>query len=163
MGCDIHLYSETKRNGVWECDQADQATRETEDWGDGPFERLELPRMEGQSSRDYWFFGLLNNGVRANYDWSWEYKDVFPEDASDLLVELKKQEGEDAHSARFLTRAELHAKLEELKLKRAELLITDGGNGQACAHHVQRLTDLLADLTADVPVEDQRIVFWFDN
>ena len=166
MGCDIHLYSETRREGKWVCNQADQATRETEDFGDGPKEWLDLPDMREYSSRDYWLFGLLNQGVRTNWDWAWPYQDKFPEEASELLTELKKQEGEEAHSASYFNVTELKDKVAELKLKRAEYLIQPPTNTQwaeAVPYHIDKLQALIDQFDPTLPDKDQRIVFWFDN
>lgn len=166
MGCDIHLFSETRKAGVWTCDQADGVTRESEDYGSGPEERLEMSDMYEHSGRDYWLFGFLNKGVRSEFDWSFPYRDEFPDDASELLAELKSQEGEDAHSASFFSRAELLDKHEELKLKRAEYLIAPPAQthwAEVLAHHITCLEGLIGALDAAVPAADQRIVFWFDN
>jgi hypothetical protein len=167
MGCDIHLYSETRQNGgAWVCNQAEQATRETEDYGDGPFEHLDIPRMEGRSSRDYWLFGMLNTGVRTTWAWGFPYRDEFPAESSELLAELKKQEGEDAHSCSYLTVAELKDKVAELKLKRAEYLINPPEQTQwaeAVPYHIDKLEGLISEFDPTLPDKDQRIVFWFDN
>lgn len=162
MGCDIHIYSETRKAGTWSCDQSDAVTRE----GEGADMYLTIGDLEGQDNRDYWLFGFLNTGVRTTWAWGFPYKDVFPTDASDLLAKLKTQEGEDAHSANFYTRAELLAKHEELKLKRAEFLIAPPVQGnwmEALAYHMTKLESLISSLDADVSPDDQRLVFWFDN
>lgn len=160
MGCDIHWNSETKKDGKWVCDQA--VVKPT--WADEDDE----PQAEDfpDRGRDYWLFGLLANGVRSNWAWSFPYQNAVPDDLSPEVAKRIEHDGGDGHSHGVHTRAELIAKVEELKLKRAELLITaDGQNNepQACAHHLEQLEQIIGNLDADVPAEDQRLVFWFDN
>lgn len=76
MGCDIHWYSETKRNGQWECDQADTFEL-LEDEDNYP----DMANFPGRD-RDYWFFGLLQPGVRSRWDWSFPEREVIPDDLS---------------------------------------------------------------------------------
>jgi hypothetical protein len=167
MGCDIHLYSETRQNGgAWVCNQADSVVREKEDYGDGEQEYLRMDDMREYSGRDYWLFGMLNNGVRTSWDWAFPYRDEFPAESSELLAELKKQEGEDAHSCSYFTVAELKGKVAELKLKRAEFLINPPEQGQwaeALPYHADKLQALIDQFDPTLPDKDQRIVFWFDN
>lgn len=170
MGCDIHWHSETRVDGNWTCDQAATLTREMEDYGDGEQERIDMDDFPGRS-RDYWFFGLLNTGVRTDWPWSFQYTCDIPDDVSPEVAELVKQWGEDGHSQGVRTRAELKAKLEELKPIQAELLINpppadEAYKAQVPAHHIERLTKVIADMQAlspEVSDDDHRIVFWFDN
>lgn len=176
MGCDLHWYSETKHHRTpdspdyeWICDQANTFKVEKEDYGDGDGDsRVDMDDLPGRS-RDYWFFGLLNCGVRTSWPWSFPYSDGIegpPEDCSKEVKQIADQWDSDGHSHGSLTRAQLKAKLAEVKLKQAELLIAPGDQphfGQAAQHHFTRLTEVLACLTSDVPDEDQRVVFWFDN
>lgn len=170
MGCDIHWHSETLKEGRWTCDQAATLTREMEDYGDGEQERIEMDDFPGRT-RDYWFFGLLASGVRSDWEWSFPYQNAIPEDLSPEVAELLKQWGEDAHSYGTLTRAELLAKLEELKTIQAEMLINPPVTDRAYLmqippHHIERLIKVIADmreLAAEAADDDHRIVFWFDN
>lgn len=170
MGCDIHWHSETLKEGKWTCDQAATLTRETEDYGDGEQERVYMDDFPGRS-RDYWFFGLLAAGVRSDWAWSFPYQDAIPDDLSPEVAELFKQWDADAHSSGTLTRAELMAKLEELKPIQAEMLISpppadEAYKAQAPAHHIERLTKVIADMRELAPEaadDDHRIVFWFDH
>jgi hypothetical protein len=159
MGCDIHWHSETRRNGVWKCDQAE--TFEKED--DSGEEYLTMDNFPGRD-RDYWFFGLLNGGVRTEWDWSFPYSEVLPDDVSAEVRKIHEQWDVDAHSTSALTRAELKEKLNELNELRMALLIQPESNhAEVVEHHRKCLEETLSNLTADVADEDQRIVFWFDN
>lgn len=156
MGCDIHWHSETKRNGQWECDQADS------------FQLLEdednAPEMDAfpNRSRDYWKFGLLQQ-VRSVFAWSFDERIEFPKDASSEIRQMFEEWSSDAHSEGYRTREELKAKREELKLLKTQQLISPSKEAEAINHHLTCLENMLANLTSDVPDSDQRIVFWFDN
>lgn len=161
MGADIHIWSETRREGRWQADRADTFTVEKEDDYTHYDMSGTVPR-----TRDYWYFGLLNE-VRTS--WPFGFKDRgFPEDASSELCKLNGVWFGDGHSHNWITRGELTAKAEELKLLRAELLITPNQDYTLdhLEHFIRRLESDAAALRAvspDVPDEDQRLVFWFDN
>ena len=157
MGCDIHIHSETKQGNAWICDQAEFLVQED----DGYISLAGFP----SGDRDYWFFGLLSDGVRTDWPWSFIGKG-FPQDASKEVELVYLQMYDDAHSSSYLNRAELKEKLEELKVIRATHLITPKVSQidlMAVPHLIERLTEYLAKLSAPVPDTDQRIVFWFDN
>lgn len=161
MGCDIHWYSETRRDGKWVCDQAASLINEND------VDDVEDPRYDMDNfphrSRDYWFFGLLADRVRCTWPWSFPQKEL-PEDVSNEVKRISDQWDCDGHSHSYLSRDELKTKLEELRLERAKNLIADvGTNAMQIDHLISRLEGTVADLNAEVPDEDQRIVFWFDN
>ena len=156
MGCDIHWHSETKKNGIWKCDQAD-SFQLLEDEDNHP-DMSDFPNR----SRDYWKFGLLQQ-VRHVFDWSFEVRIKFPDDASPEVRRVFEAWGGDAHSEGYRTREELKAKLEELRLLKAQQLIGPSKEAEAISHHFTCLENMLGHLTSDVPDSDQRIVFWFDN
>lgn len=164
MGCDIHWHSETRRDGVWVCDQVSTFTRGKSDYDPAEYvvDMDDFPDRD----RDYWLFGLLNGGVRCEWPWSFPYTDAIPKDCSDEVKAVYKQWRGDHHSAGSKTRAELRSKVEELKLARAELLISPRQDAHVhnANHLIQRLEQILSNLSSsDVIDEDQRIVFWFDN
>ena len=156
MGCDIHWYSETRRDGKWECDQKLTFVEADDDgWPD-------MDYFPGRD-RDYRLFGLLNPSVRTEWEWSFPESSKVPEDVSREVSLIYDRWGVDAHSAGSLTRAELKAKLEELKLLIAKALVVPHEDSQGMSHHKKCLMKILSNMTSDVPDEDQRIVFWFDN
>ena len=158
MGCDIHWHSETKRNGQRECDQADSFSIDTEE--DPPYKDLkDFPNQY----RDYWFFGLIQPGVRTEWSWSFPERIKIPDDLSKEVKEIFEQLDSDGHSHGWITRAEIKAKLEELKQLRAVRLLAPEDTDRALTHHAQRLEECLQHMTSDVPDTDQRIVFCFDN
>ena len=168
MGCDIHWYSEHFENGTWKCDQANTVTWETEDYGDGPLTRMRMDQFPG-STRDYWFFGLLNKDVRSHWEYSFQGKGDIP-NCSDEVQAIIDYWSDDGHSHSWLSRQELQDKLAELERLKAELLIAPRTapdmRPDAVDHHIARLMDVIENLVAlspDASAEDQRIVFWFDN
>ena len=157
MGCDIHWHSETKRNGQWVCDQA-----ETFELLDKENNCPDMDDFPGRT-RDYWFFGLLQPGVRSRWDWSFPEREVIPDDLSKEIKAIWNYMSSDGHSHGYVTREEIKAKLEELKPLRVQHLINPTDKAEIVGHHVTRLENCLIHLTSDVPDSDQRIVFCFDN
>ena len=158
MGCDIHWHSETKRNGQWECDQADSFSINTEEHP--PYKELNnFPNW----GRDYWFFGLIQSGVCTEWPWSFPERITIPEDLSQEVKQILDQWDSDGHSHGYLTRAELKAKREELRTLQANALINPTDLMGVIHHHAKRLDEVIGNLKADVPDTDQRIVFFFDN
>lgn len=157
MGCDMHWYSETKKDGEWFCDQADSFTILVDE--DSYPEMQDFPNR----GRDYWFFGFLQPGVRTQWDWSFPERMEVP---SDLSMEVQAKFDywqDDAHSGGYFTRAELKAKQLSLKEYQVLHLIAPTHETAALNHHVKSLEEVISNLAADVPDTDQRIVFWFDN
>jgi len=155
MGCDIHWYSETKRNGQWECDQANTFCYDEENYP-------EMDSFPGRD-RDYWFFGLLQPGVRSHWDWSFSEREIIPDDLSKEVKTIWDRWDSDGHSHGYVTREEIKAKLEELKPLRTQHLINPTDEANIVRHHVTKLENCLTHLTSDVLDSDQRIVFCFDN
>lgn len=148
MGCDIHLYSETFKDGKW---VADCANTFNVDVDDNDYVDMTSSYSEG---RDYALFGLLCNGVRCQWPWSFEERG-FPNDASDELQKLCKQWDGDGHSHSWLTVA-------ELKGKSVEMLIQPEMEARELNRYLTQLINGLPASASDNP-EQQRIVFWFDN
>lgn len=147
MGCDIHLYSETKKNGQWVADAADSFYEEKEAGDDYAYASMDSPYRE----RNYELFGLLSEGVRRETAHAFPQQG-FPADVSDEVRRVyEPQDGYgDAHSVSHLTLAELQYKAAEL------LILGDPLLGD--------LSYLLKALPAsEASPEDRRIVFWFDN
>ena len=145
MGCDIHLYSETKKNDAWVADDADSFFDKKEEGEDYPEVGMNSP----YGDRNYELFGLLSVGVRRVYAESFPQRGM-PTDASEEVARLYEHWGGDAHSASYLT-------LAELKHKAAEMLITG-------SYVLPDLLYLLQAIpTPDAELENRRIVFWFDN
>lgn len=158
MGCDIHWYSETKRNGVWECDQADSFEKDE----DPDYEHHDMNNFPNRG-RDYWLFGLLAN-VRSAPTYGFDPKGI-PENLSHEVKTIFDEWDTDGHSHSYLTREELKNKLSELAPLRVAALIgaATESSPKQLAHHVGRLEEIIRNLNADVPDSDQRIIFCFDN
>jgi hypothetical protein len=162
MGCDIHWYSETKQYRTpektdfeWICDQATSLRHE------------DMDEFAG-SNRDYWFFGLLFNGVRTDWSFAFSGKHLLPEGVSPPIKKVYESWAGDAHSHSWLTRKELEEKLAELHPLQAEMLINPRPDERP--EHVQymiaRLKETIDSMLAaspDADSEDHRLVFWFDN
>ena len=163
MGCDIHWHSETKKDGVWVCDQAVSFKIEPPEF-EGDRECPVMDDLPGRT-RDYWFFGLLNDGARTDWPWSFPYTRELPDDVSCEVKARSDYYGSDGHSHGARTQAELMAKLDELKLARAQLLIapSEDASIHTVDHLIKRLEETLATLGATDTPDDRRIVFWFDN
>lgn len=156
MGCDIHWYSETRKNGKWVCDQAHSF--ETAEDAESSTDMDSFPNRD----RDYWFFGLLQPDVRTCWYWSFPESNI-PNDLSKEVGILYAEWSSDAHSGGSRTRKALKAKREELKTLQMSALVSPGDTDKALSHHADRLEETISALDSDVPDTDQRIVFWFDN
>lgn len=158
MGCDIHWYSETKKDGVWVCDQAESFCIEDGDTNDAYTAMDSFPGRE----RDYWWFGFIQPDVRSTWDFGFEASSL-PEDLSKEVAEMVSSYGQDGHSHGHLTRADFIAKLNHFQVVRTEQLINPDDEHSAVQHFIERLEKTISNLTSDVPDEDQRVVFFFDN
>lgn len=152
MGCDIHLYSETRKNGVWVADLAHTKTIPSQAEFDKG-ERAEIERSY-EGGRDYGLFGLLTDG-EVRYECPFGLPNHGP--AEDMSAEVEDMahawEG-DAHSHNHLT-------VKELKEKAMELLVLPYRDAKEL---LPRLSRLIAGLPpSEASGEDRRIVFWFDN
>lgn len=145
MGCDIHLYSESKVNGQWVCD-----TEASKEWlEEDQVWYLDYSRT---GSRNYWLFGLLAE-VRTRWPYSFHVRGL-PEDLSETLRQQHEQWGSDAHNASHLSVLELQEKSLEL------LLMTDADpDAHTNGGYLRELINGLPPSKGDA----QRIVFWFDN
>lgn len=151
MGCDIHLYSETYKEGKWVADLAHTLTTPTpEEIEDG--ERPDLDTS--YSGRDYGLFGLLSEGVRCDMAFAFPPKGVPADMSPEVAAQAENWEG-DSHSHSYLT-------VLELKEKAAEMLILPDSGAQIL---LPRLSGLINGLpkTDNPNLAEQRIVFWFDN
>lgn len=162
MGADIHIYSETRKDGQWLADKAPtyKAEKESEDYTYHSMEE------SAGKNRDYWYFGLLAE-VRTEWPFSCKPKGL-PDDPSEQVGLIAQAWEGDAHSASWLTRAELIAKRNELHHLRGENLINPSQeyDSRHLDHLIGKLEEeiqYLRELSPDASDEDQRIVFWFDN
>ena len=159
VGCDIHWYSETKKDGKWVCDQAE--TYGIDDEG----KESEYHYMDNfpNRDRDYWWFGFIQPGVRSDWDFGFPQSSS-PDDLSPEVAKIIARWDSDGHSHGSITRAELKTKLEEMNKLRTEVLIDPVHDlRHALPHLHERVEETIKNLSADVPDEDQRVVFFFDN
>jgi len=165
MGCDIHWHTETYQNDVWVCDQV-KAFRTETDYGQTD---KTMDDFIG-GDRNYALFGLLADGVRTEYPFSFVAIGL-PDDLSESVRFMVDQLAEDGHNHSHLTRSELEDKITELNFLATEALINPNVLGEYIS--IQELAFLQDDLEVIVNnmkqaspgqyPEDQRLVFWFDN
>lgn len=167
MGCDIHWHTETRNSeGVWLCDQRDSYKAVDKTVEDHEYDSDEMDNFPGRG-RDYWLFGLLSKNVRTDWPWSFEAKGL-PDDISEHAnLILGEQWAGDLHSMSWLTRAELRAKLIELKHAAVEYLIAPPASApDAPKYLADQVETILANMEALDTTgndDDQRLVFGFDN
>lgn len=129
MGCDIHMHTEIRIDGRWAHE------------GAGPYD-----------DRNYDLFWVLGENTRSpgpNPPIA-SYRGI-PEDASDFVRFEHEEWGGDAHSATWLTLAELQAWLAKHPNQ------VDIDDSSFWSKGMEYLSGL------DAAPEDVRIVFWFDN
>jgi hypothetical protein len=150
MGCDIHMYSETKIDGKWVCDQAQSFSEEVlkdpngRSYMDSQMDSLDI-------WRNYALFGYLAQ-VRQDWDEGFEPRGV-PDDCSVAVQCMINQWDSDGHSHSWLM-------VPEIKVKAVEMLVDP-------STHLDRVREGLMEILSKLPEsnnpEEQRIVFWFDN
>lgn len=149
MGCDIHCHVERKNaNGKWE----------------------KVPNLRPFAHRRYGVFGFLA-GVR-NYSGLTPIakKRGIPKDVSLEVAEDYKSRSSDAHSASWLSVAELAAFDYEAQCEDRRVM-RNGDGGCTCnpGEGIQQTyreflgREFFEDLQKLQAVGGQRIVFWFDN
>ena len=141
MGCDIHAFVETYEDGKWVPSKEDQFEKST--WYEPEDDEL----MTLNTDRNYDLFGLLCNGVRREFVYSFDDKGI-PLDCSPEVLAVYTKWGSDAHTPSYLTKSELQKKAAEL-LVRGE---------QEMLHELNAFIKMLYG-----EPETQRVVFWFDN
>lgn len=108
MGCDIHLYTEKKKDGKWISISPLKYA-----WGDYDYKKRQLSQI--YDGRDYTLFGWLAQ-VRTTQESGFEPKG-FPNDSSKEILNIFKRWGRDAHTPNYLTLKELKSKLESKVLE----------------------------------------------
>lgn len=170
MGCDIHAYAEVRTpSGSWALD-------------DGPEPDSKLAEHYGDAIfyQDYGVFGFLADVRNYSHVPVIAQPRGLPDGASVQVHDEYEEWGTDAHSASWLTLAELRAyDYDQVIWDRRVIKETSPGsgsfNGAALADEGEgkhlplreflpdwyfRALDRLAALGAP---EDVRVVFWFDN
>jgi len=201
MGCDIHLYTEYKKDGKWNPGDA---------WKQAEDGVLEIPyHLQPYNNRNYQFFAWLadvRNGTWGDTIPVISEPKGLPKDCSELIKKHSANWGEDGHSHSYFTLPEL----EEAYKKSKEQLIHfqavpmlseealqewlktpekdrrapkgysagswSGGKSQPSYGWYEPLSELInyaynsvkeylwkLSIEYNVPKEDVRTVFWFDN
>ena len=139
MGCDIHVYTEEKINDAW------VNTSGLESW----FQPNASARSVGMY-RDYWMFAFLAK-VRGEFTFSFDAKGL-PEDVSLEVDNAAKDWYANAHTHSYRTKTEIEE-------KRASLILEP--TTAETSHTFKVIKDILELFTDSI--NEQRIVFWFDN
>jgi hypothetical protein len=152
MGCDIHLWSETKKEGVWVADLLHTLTTPTQaEIDDGEYADITY----SYRGRDYGLFGLLTNG-EVRYECPFGLPNHgMAEDLSPEVAAIFERWEDDAHSHNHLT-------VQELKEKAMQMLVSPDLDARELLPRLTRLIDGLPK-TDNPNLEEQRIVFFFDN
>ena len=136
MGCDIHAYWEVKHKEKW------------------------MPWGEARTERWYYPFALMA-GVRdyAN-DMIYKAKGL-PEDVTDLVKSISDSSSSDGHTHSYLSADELKKVYETVR----DDLDVDEEMVDALRHWFEALEHVCAwEIVRETePIEDVRLVFWFDS
>jgi len=158
MGCDIHIWAETKIDGKWLLSTKAAgfnnrrhefnhcAQDEEEKW------RNMIVDASPYAGRNYYLFAMLAN-VRNYHNEVVPISEPrgVPDDASDIYLKIVKFWDGDGHSHSYLTLKELHDAVNE---REAEF---------ASQTYFIKTYEYLLKLASDPNVEDVRLVFFFDN
>jgi hypothetical protein len=167
MGCDIHMFVEMRKNGVWGLAYGSDIPGGNFSEGNAPF-----------NWRSYRLFGFLA-GVR-NYS---EVTPIskprgLPEDVGEAILHEREHWGYDGHSTSWLTVKELADFNYNAEMEDRRCTVQTGpnswsgsatckpGEGEKMTYREflgERFFKDLEILKAIGNPEDTRIVFWFDN
>ena len=148
----MRIFSETKIQGEWRADtaqtyEADEANRFG--WVAARMKSVDHPQ-------DYALFGLLVDGVRMSWPWSFHERG-FPEDASPEVQSLCKSWGVDGYGHSHLSLQELS------ELATTLMLDTRPEAGSLLASLMQLIRSVSTAHELRVDPEDRRVVLWFDS
>lgn len=144
----IHVYSEFKKNNEWIATERDTYNEERPNrfgWVNASMKRIQCPE-------EYKFYGLLVDGARASYPWSFQPKGI-PVDVSEEIRSVCDSFGFEGYGHSYLT-------LRELVEKYLELLVL-GKDAKELLGYLRELIEILPRKVENH--NDIRIVFWFDN
>ncbi len=144
----IHIYSEVRHKGQWTATAKDTYNEEKPNrfgWVNASMQRVPCPEK-------YPFYGLLLDGARASWPWSFQQKGL-PEDISEEVQALSDSLGFEGYG-------HSHLNLKELMEKYLELMVS----GPEAKELMSDLRDLIQNLQAtEKPEVDVRAVFWFES
>src|SRR5690606_36788957 len=103
------MFREVHRDGRWECLEEEYE----EDYGTDEEPDMALHLRSLPVSRNYWLFGLLADGVRTQWEFSWQPRGL-PNDVTELVKADHERWDSDAHTASWLGMAEIQQKALEL-------------------------------------------------
>ena len=149
MGCDIHVHHEVKnKEGHWQ--SSDEWTEKKEDYDDTHYWET---KKSNYVCRDYNLFGAIAGNLRRDIPESLPING-FPSNAS---FEVKREYEiweHDGHSHCVRTIAELEDLVNILPV----FLLHD------TVYVVPSIVELIEQFKlADIPSDQQRLVYWFDN
>lgn len=148
MATCIHVYSETRSHRGWRAVEERTYNEERPNrfgWVNAQMKRVECPEK-------YPFYGLLVDGARASWPWSFQPKGM-PNDVTEEVRSVCDSFGFEAYGHSYLT-------LKELVEKYLELMVS-GPEAKELMGYLRQLIDCLTGINDNH--NDVRIVFWFDN
>lgn len=148
MATCIHVYSEVRVNGEWCASERHTYNEEKPNrfgWVNASMRRVQCPEK-------YPFYGLLLDGARASWPWSFHQRGM-PVDVSEEVQSVSDSFGFEGYGHSHLT-------LKELMEKYLELMVS-GPEAKELMVYLRQLIDCLIGISESH--SDVRIVFWFDN
>lgn len=144
----INAYSERKTKGAWVATEKETFNEEKPNrfgWVNASMSMVTCPE-------NYEFYGLLLDGVRNTWPWSFPPKGM-PADASEEVRSVCDSFSFEAYGHSYLT-------LRELVEKYLELMVS-GTDAKQLMGYLRVLIDNIPKRADDQ--DDVRIVFWFDG
>jgi hypothetical protein len=154
MGCDIHLYKEKREDDNWITADSDWGLAEAM-LGNEVFNNdvMDISWKTNFVNRDYNLFGLLVDGVRRSFSYSFSKRGL-PKDVCELVGKQANEWGIDGHN-------HSHLLLAELRTAAVNLLLQN--NSDIVKWQLQGLSNIIGFFPDNVNGNTYRIVFWFDN
>lgn len=148
MSTCIHVYSEHRKDAEWVADEKatyNENVPTKHGWINATMKRTPC-------AEKYPFYGLLVDGARASWPWSFEQRGM-PQDVSEEIRNVCDSFGFEGYGHTHLT-------LRDLFEKYLELLVS----GQEASELKYYLRQLIRDVPRNAEdLEDIRIVLWFDS
>lgn len=148
MKTQIHVYSEVRHNQEWIATERDTYNEEQP----SRFGWIRVTMKGVSCPEEYPFYGLLVDGARASWPWSFEQRGM-PQDVSEEIRNVCDSFGFESYGHSHLT-------LKDLVEKYLELMVS-GLEAKSQMVYLRELIRSLSELSEDHT--GVRIVLWFDN
>jgi len=156
MGCDLHMYPESFRDGKWESDDIWSPSRWMDE--DGGEEIQVAYERQFYQGRYYLLFGVIA-GVRNPTYQVCEPKLKIPDDCDHRIKNEYESWGINAHTPSYLTVKELEDVLSSVN---AGIIVCEADHVEAL-NSVRLIIEEWIEKLKSYKGSDHRVVFWFDN